>query len=96
MENITKKILVAEIAKTSKVPQATVKLVLEIFVSELTGHLVKGDHVNVDGFGTFTVVERAARTGRNPHTGEPLEIPARKAPDFKFGKNIKDAVKNIK
>lgn len=93
MENITKKILVAEIAKTSKVPQTTVKLVIETFVSELTGHLVKGDHVNVDGFGTFTVSERAARTGRNPHTGEEMQIPAQNVPAFKFGKNIKDAVK---
>ena len=54
--------------------------------------LQKGEDVVLVGFGTFTVKERAARTGRNPKTGEPLEIAASKVPSFKAGKALKDAV----
>lgn len=53
-----------------------------------------GDKVSIVGFGTFETTERAARMGRNPQTGEDMEIPASKAPKFKAGKAFKDAVKN--
>lgn len=56
--------------------------------------VIKGEKVQLVGFGTFEVVERAAREGRNPHTGESLHIEASKAPKFKAGKAFKDAVKN--
>ena len=56
--------------------------------------VVAGDKVFIAGFGTFETVERAAREGRNPLTGEPLHIEASKAPKFKAGKAFKDAVKN--
>ena len=54
--------------------------------------LKKGDKVQIVGFGTFEVSERQARTGRNPHTGETMEIEASKAPRFKAGKALKDAI----
>ena len=56
--------------------------------------VVAGDKVSIVGFGTFETTERAARMGRNPQTGEDMEIPASKAPKFKAGKAFKDAVKN--
>ncbi|PHG56949.1 HU family DNA-binding protein, partial [Bacillus toyonensis] len=56
--------------------------------------LQKGDNVQLIGFGTFEVRERAAREGRNPSTGESLIIPAKKAPAFKAGKQLKEAVNN--
>lgn len=56
--------------------------------------VVAGEKVQLVGFGTFETTERAARTGRNPQTGETLDIPASKSPKFKAGKAFKDAVKN--
>lgn len=56
--------------------------------------VVAGDKVSIVGFDTFETTERAARMGRNPQTGEDMEIPASKAPKFKAGKAFKDAVKN--
>lgn len=58
----------------------------------LTAALKSGDTVSLLGFGTFVVKARAARTGRNPRTNEPIEIPATKVPGFKAGKALKDAV----
>ncbi|NWM20062.1 HU family DNA-binding protein, partial [Escherichia coli] len=54
--------------------------------------LAQGDEVRLTGFGTFAVTERAATTGRNPQTGESIQIPASKAPKFKAGKGLKDTV----
>ncbi|MCG7410969.1 HU family DNA-binding protein [Moraxella nonliquefaciens] len=62
------------------------------FISSVQGALERGDDVVLVGFGTFSVKERAARTGRNPKTGEPLQIAASKVPSFKAGKGLKDAV----
>ncbi len=61
-------------------------------VDTVTDSLKKGETVALVGFGTFTVKERAARTGRNPQTGDPIEISAAKVPSFKAGKALKDAV----
>lgn len=58
----------------------------------ITNALKSGDSVSLVGFGTFTVKHRAARTGRNPQTGDPLQIPASNVPGFKAGKGLKDAV----
>ncbi|UNU73024.1 HU family DNA-binding protein [Moraxella nasovis] len=62
------------------------------FISSVQGALERGDDVVLVGFGTFSVKERAARTGRNPQTGETLEIAASKVPGFRAGKGLKDAV----
>lgn len=61
-------------------------------VESVTDSLKKGDSVSLVGFGTFAIKERAARTGRNPQTGQPIEISAAKVPSFKAGKALKDAV----
>jgi DNA-binding protein HU-beta len=58
----------------------------------ITGALKSGDTVAVVGFGTFNVKDRAARTGRNPQTGAPIQIAASRVPGFKAGKGLKDAV----
>ena len=65
---------------------------LEGFVEVVTEALVEGQEVKVSGLGTFSVVERAAREGRNPATGETIQIGASKAPKFKAAKPLKDAV----
>ncbi len=60
----------------------------------ISGQLAKGEKVQIPGFGTFSVSFRAARKGRNPQTGDPLDIPASKGAKFKAGKGLKDAVNN--
>ncbi len=61
-------------------------------IESVSDSLKKGDSVALVGFGTFAVKERAARTGRNPQTGKPINISAAKVPSFKAGKALKDAV----
>ena len=63
---------------------------LKAFTDVVTDELKKGGKVQLVGFGTFEVSERAAREGRNPQTNEPLQLPASKAPKFKAGKALKD------
>ena len=65
---------------------------VEAFVSTITASLKKGEKVQLVGFGSFEVRKRAARKGRNPQTGEEMKIAASKAPVFKAGKALKDAV----
>jgi DNA-binding protein HU-beta len=66
--------------------------VINCVMDSITGTLKKGDKVTLIGFGTFSVVKRAARTGRNPQTGKALKIKAKKVPKFVAGKKLKDAV----
>ena len=65
---------------------------LDAMIAATQGALAKGDKVALTGFGTFSVVKRKARTGRNPHTGETLSIPASRAPAFKAGKPLKETL----
>lgn len=65
---------------------------VDAVVDAITSALADGDKVQITGFGTFEVRHRAARMGRNPRTGEPVEIKASNAPAFKAGKGLKDAV----
>jgi DNA-binding protein HU-beta len=65
---------------------------LDALVDSVADALKKGDQVVLVGFGTFSVKDRAARTGRNPQTGEPIQIAAARIPSFKAGKALKDAV----
>lgn len=67
---------------------------IEALIEVVTKALKKGDEVRLVGFGTWTVAKRAATTGRNPRTGEPIKIPASKQPKFKAGKELKDAINN--
>ncbi|MFO7556529.1 MAG: HU family DNA-binding protein [Desulfobacterales bacterium] len=80
---------VAKVVKTKKDAQAAVD---RVFLS-ITEALGKGDSVSLIGFGTFKIVERKSRKGRNPQTGEELYIAASKAPKFVAGKALKEAVK---
>nr|WP_221200428.1 HU family DNA-binding protein [Litorivivens lipolytica] len=73
-------------------PKAAAGRALDAVVDSITDALKKDDSVSLVGFGTFSVKERAARTGRNPQTGEPINIAAAKIPSFKAGKALKDAV----
>lgn len=84
--------LIAAIAEKTGLTQTDVGKTLSAFCESVTETLIKGDDVQISGFGGFSVSERAARMGRNPRTGESLQIAAAKLPKFKAGKGLKDAV----
>ncbi len=84
--------LVDAIAKESKLTKKEAEAALKAFIAITTSKLVKGDKIQLVGFGTFEVSKRPARQGRNPKTGEVMKIKACKAPKFKPGKALKDAV----
>ncbi|MBF7052492.1 MULTISPECIES: HU family DNA-binding protein [Halomonas] len=84
--------LIEAIAASADIPKASAARALDAMVDSVTESLKKGDSVSLVGFGTFHVKERAARTGRNPQTGQPIEIKAAKVPGFKAGKALKDSV----
>ncbi|MEM7207098.1 MAG: HU family DNA-binding protein [Pseudomonadota bacterium] len=80
------------VADNADVPKATVAKVLDSMVSTIGNSLNNGDQITLVGFGTFLVRKREARQGRNPRTGETIEIAASNVPSFKAGKALKDAV----
>ena len=84
--------LVDAIADSAGLSKADAGRALDAVVDTVTGALKAGDSVSLVGFGTFSVRDRAARTGRNPRTGETIQIAASKNPAFKAGKALKDAV----
>lgn len=84
--------LVTAVAEAAEVSKKDTEKVLKAFVDVVTEELKKGEKVQLVGFGTFEVSERAAREGRNPRTGTTMKIEACKAPKFKPGKALKDAV----
>ena len=84
--------LIAGMDEESGVSKADAEKVLNAFLSQVEKALCAGDKVQLTGFGSFEVRERAARTGRNPHTGETIEIAAAKVPAFKPEKGLKDAI----
>ncbi len=84
--------LVAQISEKSGLTKKDSEKALAAFIESVEETLVSGDKVQLVGFGTFEVRERAARTGRDPRTGNPIKIAAAKAPAFKAGKALKDAV----
>lgn len=83
--------LIEKIAEGADISKASAGRALDSFIESVTGALKEGDSVALVGFGTFSVRERAARTGRNPQTGATIEIAAAKVPAFKAGKALKDA-----
>ena len=92
---MVKKDLIDEVAKvvcTNKEAEDAVNTVID----SIKKSLKKGDKVSIVGFGTFSVTKRAARTGRNPQTGEALKIKAKKVPKFSPGKEFKDVVCGVK
>ena len=84
--------LIDAIADKAGMSKADAGRALDDTIKAVTGALKKGKSVSLVGFGTFTVHKRAARTGRNPRTGESIKIKASKCPAFKAGKALKDAV----
>ena len=84
--------LVAAVAAKTGDTKKNAEEVVNAFVDVVTASLKKGGKVQLVGFGTLEVRKRAARKGRNPQTGEEIKIPASKAPAFKAGKALKDAV----
>ena len=84
--------LVAAIAEKTDLSKKDSEKALKAFIDVVTEELTKGEKIQLVGFGTFEVAERAARTGRNPQTGEEMTIAASKAPKFKAGKALKDSL----
>ena len=82
--------LVAAIADQAEISKKDAEKALKAFTDVVADELKKGGKVQLVGFGTFEVSERAAREGRNPQTGKVMNIPASKAPKFKAGKALKD------
>jgi DNA-binding protein HU-beta len=84
--------LIDAVAEATELSRADAEKTTNAVLDSIIDALGKGDQVSLVGFGTFSVRERAARTGRNPQTGETIQIKASKSPGFKAGKAFKDAV----
>ncbi|MBR9936429.1 HU family DNA-binding protein [Oscillospiraceae bacterium Marseille-Q3528] len=84
--------LVAAVAERTELSKKDAEKALKAFVDVVAEELKKGEKIQLVGFGTFEVSERAAREGRNPANGQPMQIAASKAPKFKAGKALKDAI----
>lgn len=85
--------LINAVAEATELTKKDAGAAVDAVFESIQGALVKGEKVQLIGFGNFEVRERAARKGRNPQTNEEIEIPASKVPAFKAGKALKDAVK---
>jgi DNA-binding protein HU-beta len=91
-EKMNKSELVEAIANGSGVTKADASRVLDTFMATVTDALKSGDQVVLPGFGSFAIGNRSARTGRNPQTGEAIQIKASRVAKFKAGKSLKEAV----
>lgn len=91
---MNKKELVSAIAEKAEIKKVEAEEVVNAIVETISGALANGEEVAIYGLGKFEVRERAARSGRNPQTGETIQIAASKSPAFKAAKALKDAVKN--
>jgi DNA-binding protein HU-beta len=89
---MNRKGLVDAIAEKTGLSKKDTDNFLNGFIEVVSEQLKKGDTINLVGFGSFRVIERKARTARNPRTGATVNVPARKAPAFKAGKELKEAV----
>lgn len=85
--------LIAQVAESTELAKKDVTKAVDAVFEAISEALQKGDKVQLVGFGNFEVRERSARKGRNPQTGEEIEIPASKIPAFKPGKALKDGIK---
>jgi DNA-binding protein HU-beta len=89
---MTKAELIDSVANKSELPKQKAEEIVNGLFDDIVGALKNGDKVNISGFGTFSVSERKARTGRNPKTGEAIQIAASRAPKFKAGKILKESL----
>ena len=85
--------LIEAVADAADLPKVSASRTVDVVIDTIISALKNGEQVTIAGFGTFLVRERNARMGRNPRTGESMQIQASKAPAFKAGKALKDAVK---
>jgi DNA-binding protein HU-beta len=85
--------LIEAVSKVTEMTKADTERALDAFIDVVTKNIKKKDGVKLVGFGTFAVSARKARVGRNPQTGEEIQIPARKVPVFRPGKELKDSVR---
>ena len=90
---MTKDQMIAKMSETAGITKKQASEALETFMGSVTTQLKKGEKVSFSGFGTFSVSKRKARIGRNPQTGDQINIPATKVPVFKAGKHLKEAIK---
>jgi len=91
---VTLKNISADLAEKSELTKKQMNLISKDFVAHLVKNLKKGNRIRIAGLGILQVKKRAARTGRNPATGETIKIPAKKKITFRPGKELKDAVCN--
>ncbi len=89
---MTKADLIESVASKVDLPRATAERAVNMLFDDIVAAFKQGDKVNISGFGTFSVSTRTARTGRNPKTGESIEISASRAAKFKAGKTLKDSI----
>jgi DNA-binding protein HU-beta len=89
---VTKAGLAEQLSKNLKLPKTKTADIVNSLLEIISKQIASGNKVQLTGFGTFSSAKRAKRTGRNPSTGKPLTIPAKKVPKFSAGKALKDAV----
>ena len=89
---MTKADLVEIVAREAEMTKKDVEQLVEIIFDSITGTLNRGEKIELRGFGSFRVRERSARKGRNPKTGDPVDIPAKRVAYFKPGKDLKDII----
>jgi DNA-binding protein HU-beta len=87
--------LVDLVAQTRNLPRPQVEVTIDSFLEGIADGLSRGERIDFRGFGAFAVRESAARSGRNPRTGETIQIAARKTPTFKVGKELRDRVNKV-
>ena len=92
INNMNRTELISAMSEKSELTKVDTEKALKAFIDTVTEELKNGGKVQLVGFGTFEVTERAERNGRNPKTGEAITIPASKSPKFKAGKALKDIV----
>jgi DNA-binding protein HU-beta len=90
---MTKSDLIDKVATEAKIPRAAAERALNSFTDSITEVLRQGGKITLPGFGTFLTSNRSARKGRNPRTGQEIDIPAVRIPKFKAGKGLKDAIR---
>ncbi len=90
---MNKQDLVGEVANQTELTKKTSREAIDAVFSAITDSLATGEKVTLVGFGTFQVMERKARNGRNPQTGEIIQIPAKKVPKFAPGKGLKERIR---
>ena len=89
---MTKSQIIDLVAETTRYPRKTVELAVNTMFDGMVEAMQKGERVEVRGFGNFTVREYKAYTGRNPKTGEPVKVPAKRMPFFKVGKELRSLI----